>query len=137
MSDKNVTVRKAYRQGELLFIPLNRDDIALIESKPTNTSSLNWKKMNSLVIREGEVTGHTHEVVTKNPGAVTLFEPNSQFINGLDDMDSVGNEDRMLVANEPVNIVHPEHKPLNLPKGRFLVVVQREYDETKARRVMD
>ena len=52
-------------------------------------------------------------------------------------MDLVGSEDRMLVAEEPVEVVHPEHRPLNLPKGIYLVIVQREYDEVKARRIMD
>jgi hypothetical protein len=56
---------------------------------------------------------------------------------GLPNMDLIGNEDRLLVAEEPVEIVHPEHKPLSLPRGNFLVVIQREYDEIKARRIMD
>ena len=29
-------------------------------------------------------------------------------------MDFVGNEDRMLVADEPVEIVHPERRPLEV-----------------------
>jgi len=52
-------------------------------------------------------------------------------------MDRVTSEDRLLVADGSVEIVHPEHKPLVLSKGIHLVIVQREYDETKVYRVMD
>jgi hypothetical protein len=137
MSDKNVTIRKAYRQGELLFVPLSQDDIAVIDPKPRDPSNANWKKLKTMVLREGEVTGHTHEVVAENSDAVAVLEPTRQFFGGLEDIDSVGQEDRMLVADEPVEVVHPEHKPLNLPKGHYLVLVQREYDEVRSRRIMD
>ncbi len=49
----------------------------------------------------------------------------------------IGSEDRMLVATRPVEVVHPEHMPLSLPEGNYLVIVQREYDEIKARRILD
>jgi hypothetical protein len=137
MSEQNVTVRKAYRQGELLFVPLSQNDLAVINYKPTNQSSSNWRKLKTMVLREGEATGHKHEIVAENSDAVAVLEPTGQFVGGLEDMDSVGHEDRMIVADEPVQVVHPEHKPLNLPKGHYLVLVQREYDETRARRVMD
>ena len=137
MSEQNVTVRKAYRQGELLFVPLSKNDLALIDPKPRDSSHANWRELRTKVLREGEVTGHTHEVVADNSDAVAVLEPTLQFTGGLDDMDSVGNEDRMIVADEPVQVVHPEHKPLDLPKGHYLVHVQREYDEIKARRVLD
>jgi NMD protein affecting ribosome stability and mRNA decay len=137
MSEQNVTVRKAYRQGELLFVPLSKNDLALIDPKPRDSSRANWKELKTMVLREGEATGHTHEVVAEDSSAVAVLEPTVQFTGGLDDMDFVGHEDRMIVADEPVQVVHPEHKPLDLPKGHYLVHVQREYDETKDRRVLD
>jgi hypothetical protein len=70
-------------------------------------------------------------------GTAVILAPERQLMPGLPNMDLIGNEDRMLVAEEPVEVVHPEHRPLSLPKGNFLVVIQREYDEIKARRIMD
>jgi hypothetical protein len=52
-------------------------------------------------------------------------------------MDRITGEDRLLVAEGPVEVVHPEHKPLALAKGIHLIIVQREYDETRSHRVQD
>lgn len=137
MAKKDVKVRKAYRQGELLFVPLSEQDVGILDPNPNDGSYTRWKKLPTSVLREGEATGHKHEVVTRAAGTATLLAPERQFIGGLPDMDFIGGEDRLLVADEPVRVVHPEHKPLRLPKGSYLVVVQREYDEVRARRVRD
>ncbi|MCJ7655964.1 MAG: hypothetical protein MUO97_11850 [Dehalococcoidia bacterium] len=137
MSKQDVKVRKAFRQGELLFVPLSQEDMASIGPDPKDASHPRWNKLQTNILREGEATGHKHEVMTQTPGAATLLAPVSTLMRGLPNMTLIGNEDRLLVAEEPVEVVHPEHKPLSLPKGNFLVVVQREYDEVKARRVMD
>jgi len=137
MASQNVKVRKAYRQGELLFVPLSQEDMASIGPDPKDSSHPRWNKLQTNILREGEATGHKHEVMTQTPGAATLLAPASTLLRGLPDMGLIGNEDRLLVAEEAVEVVHPEHKPLRLLKGVFLVVVQREYDEVKARRVVD
>jgi hypothetical protein len=137
MANQNVKTRKAYRQGELLFIPVDQEDMATLTPDSNGQSYPHWKKTDTNVLREGEATGHKHEVITQTKGAATLLAPVSTLMRGLPDMGLIGNEDRLLVADEPVEVVHPEHKPLRLLKGVFLVVVQREYDEVKARRVMD
>jgi len=137
MAKQEVKARRAYRQGELLFVPLNKEDMKAIDLEPENTSYPQWKNLGTGVIREGEATGHKHEVTTETPGTATLLVPASTFMRGLPNMDLIGNEDRMLVAEQPVEVVHPEHRPLRLPKGIFLIVVQREYDEVQARRIMD
>jgi hypothetical protein len=137
MAKQNVNVRTAYRQGELLFIPLSEEDLKRLG--PVSRDSLHplWSKLSTNVLREGEATGHKHEVICQTPDSVSLLVPTGRFLGGLPDMDFVGGEDRMLVATKPVEVVHPEHNTLRLPKGSFLVVVQREYDEMKARRIRD
>jgi hypothetical protein len=136
MANKVLKPRKAYRQGELLFVPLNREDVATLELTSSAAES-SWKELKTNVLREGEATGHKHEVITQTPEAVTMLAPVSSFISGLSGMASIGNEDRALLANKPFEVIHPEHRPLRLPKGIILVIVQREYDEVKARRIMD
>ena len=137
MATENLKTRIAYRQGELLFIPINEEEMSKLSLKPGNIQSSPWKMLGSNVLREGEATGHKHEVLSQTQGTATLLAPERQFFSGLPDMDIVGNEDRLLVADEPVEVVHPEHKSLRLPKGNYLVVVQREYDEVRARRIRD
>ncbi len=137
MSTQDDKMRTAYRQGELLFVPLDAKDMASMGPDAKGRSSGRWKKLKTNVLREGEATGHRHEVLTQNAGMATILAPAASLLQGLAHMDFVGNEDRMLVADEPVEVVHPEHRTLKLPIGVFLVVVQREYDEVKARRIID
>lgn len=137
MATKSTKVRKAYRQGELLFVPLREQDMGILDPNPNDRTYPRWSKLQTNVLREGEATGHKHEVLPQTEGAATLLAPERQVIGGLPDMDFVGDEDRLLVTEEPVRVVHPEHKPLRLPKGSYLVVVQREYDEVRARRIRD
>jgi hypothetical protein len=137
MVSENDKLRKAYRQGELLFVPLNEEDTAKIGHDPKSASYPRWNALKTNVLREGEATGHKHQVLTQTTSMATILAPAGQLLRGLPNMDFIGNEDRMLVADEPVEIVHPEHRPLNLPKGIYLVIIQREYDEIKARRIID
>jgi len=137
MSNQETKIRKAYRQGELLFVPLSEQDLGMLDIESKDLSFPRWKKLKTNVIREGEATGHKHEVVTQTPDSVTLMTPERQSTGGLPDMDLIGSEDKLLTVNEPFQVVHPEHKSLRLPKGSYLVVVQREYDEVRARRVRD
>lgn len=132
-----VKTRKAFRQGELLFVPVNWEELTRLGFYPGDKNSLSWNELGSYVIREGEITGHKHEVIEREPQTATLFTPIRQFLPGLPDMDNLGNEDKLLTVQQPVEVIHPEHRPLNLAIGIYLIIVQREYDEVKARRIMD
>ena len=106
MVTENDKVRKAYRQGELLFLPLNEEDTAKIGHVPKSASYPCWNALKTNVLREGEATGHKHEVLTRTPGmAYYIGTLQHQLLRGLANMDLVGSEDRMLVADEPVEIV--------------------------------
>ncbi|MDO8303989.1 MAG: hypothetical protein Q7T18_12195 [Sedimentisphaerales bacterium] len=137
MATENSKTRKAYRQGELLFVPVGAYELKRLEYDPNDRTYPSWNKLGTNVIREGEATGHKHEVIEQTAGTATMLEPARQLLPGLPDMDMIGSEDRLLTVKEPVEVVHPEHRPLNLPVGIYLIIVQREYDEVKARRIMD
>lgn len=121
---------KAYRQGELLFIPIKMPKWVDREKQ--------FKKMDSNVIREGEVSGHKHEV----EGQGTLFSKTSTYIygdNGVGDGESfqLPEGEMVLTAQNNLVVKHPEHKSLNLPKGDYVIRIQREYIEGSSRRVND
>jgi hypothetical protein len=137
MAKNSIPMRKALRQGELLFVPLSKEDCARLFGGTKDVTGLGWQKLDTNVIREGEATGHKHEVLAKLAATVVLFAPPESLLASLPRMDRITGQDRLLVADGPVEIVHPEHKPLALPKGMHLVIVQREYDETSSRRVRD
>ena len=137
MTEQNIQTRKAYRQGELLFLPLCEQDVGMLNPEGRSLQHQRWTKLDTDVLREGEATGHRHQVLSRTALAATVLAPVQGVMTGLPDMAPIGNEDRLLMAEGTVDITHPEHRPLTLPKGRYLVVVQREYDETKAHRVLD
>ena len=119
---------ESYRQGEILFIPVQRKKD--FEDKVIK-NHYNLRKKEDMVIREGEVTGHLHEVVSKD---AELYEGNPGRIYGLD----LPNGDMLLIAKNGISITHPEHKTLTMPKGDYVIRIQREYDEAEQhRRVMD
>jgi len=66
-------------------------------------------KTESLVLAEGEATGHRHEL---DRGCV--YVQNDQLFFYVSD-------------EEPVTLNHPEHHPLVFPPGTYEVVRQREY----------
>jgi hypothetical protein len=137
MSVNQGKIRKAYRQGELVFVPVSSDELKDLEFDPKSQRYSSWNKLGTLIIREGEATGHKHELIEKTPETVTLLEPARRFLPGLPNMDMIGTEDRLLAVKEPAEVVHPEHRPLNLPVGVYLIIIQREYDEVKSRRILD
>jgi len=134
---ENQKVRRAYRQGELLFIPLNQEDMERLNPNSQGKFPSLWKKLDSSILREGEATGHKHQIIAKQAGMVSLLASAGRFISGLPGMAPIESEDRLLIVEEPIEVIHPEHRPLKLGKANFLVIVQREYDEVKARRIMD
>ena len=122
---------KCYRQGELLFIkvsvPKEVDQSKMVKSKGDNC------------IREGEVSGHKHEVFGAELMEVT---DGNQYYKK--DATAYGNErfelpqgQMFLSANNTIEIKHPEHNTLKLEKGEYVIRIQREYEEGKDRLVND
>jgi hypothetical protein len=95
-----------FRQGDLLFIA--------VETIPGVA-----RKLDYLVIAEGEATGHMHEILEDS--AVLYEDGNVKFLE--------------ILAESAV--VHPEHKPIVLPPGTYEVRRQREYHPEAVRRVKD
>ena len=133
-----MSCQQGLRQGEILFIPIQLENG---EIKEKVLKSLTRRADN--VIREGEVTGHKHEVV----GNAIMFE-GSRLANGTllyaweqannDKELTIPKGDMFLDANNNVVIKHPEHADLKLDKGQYIIRIQREYDEAERfRRVAD
>jgi len=82
------------------------------------------KKVDHLILAFGEATGHKHEVTE---GKAELFEENGTLY--------------LKVESEEAVLTHPEHGPIAIRKGAYLVEHQREYapDESykRERRVLD
>ena len=71
------------------------------------------KKLNTKVLAEGEATGHTHTI-----------EGNAQIFENLnEDLDN-----KFLEVFDEVKLVHQEHKQINIRPGKYVVIIEREYN---------
>jgi hypothetical protein len=69
------------------------------------------------VIAEGEAMGHLHELEQGE-----LYESEGQMF---------------LKADKPSVLKHPEHGQMTIPKGRYEIIIQQEYEEGGVRNVVD
>lgn len=105
-----------YRQG----------DIAIQKVKKAGGS---FKKTKSLVLAEGEVTGHKHKLIPASEKTVIEYEKvlNDGLVTHL-----------LNIVFAPAKVVHEEHDTITLDPGRYEVIRQREYDPVMyQRRVAD
>jgi hypothetical protein len=97
-----------YRQGEVILRPVAR---------------IQGKKLPHLILAEGEVTGHKHEITL---GQSQLFEQDGMLY--------------LQVDSEKATLTHPDHGALELPQGSYELDFQREYPgpgPEEYRRVVD
>jgi hypothetical protein len=113
-------MRELYAQGDLL---IERVADVLPRGEVTGRAG-----DGSLVLAEGEVTGHKHAIHE----AVRFFRDDGlarDVPGGL----YIGH----VKVDETARVVHEEHGPVTLPKGTWRVRRQRELDPREARLVMD
>lgn len=105
---------RIYRQG----------DVLIVETKcvPDGVKPVPLEN-GRLVLAHGEVTGHAHVVV----GEAELFTP----------ADRADLEERFLHVEQDAQLVHDEHSTIDLPKGDYRVLRQREYSPEVIRSVAD
>lgn len=95
------------RQGDIFF-------------KSVKNTPKNLKKHNSNILAYGEVTGHSHKIISPS----------------ISEMESYVNEKGdiyVLSALEEIRIGHDEHNEIVLPKNEWICISrQREYDPLAA-----
>ncbi len=94
-----------YRHGDVLL---------------TKVKTIQGKKLDHLVLAEGEVTGHKHQITQ---GEAELYEQEGTLF--------------LHVLSEKALLTHEEHKEIELPQGDYQISLQREYSPEGWRRVAD
>jgi hypothetical protein len=96
---------------------LLRQGDVLLQKVSNLPKGLKLRKDNILVY--GETTGHKHALATT-------------------ELSVYGTEDEMFVSlDKPTELVHEEHNTIQVDKGLWKVVRQREYSPSENRRVLD
>lgn len=111
---------KQYRQGDVLIVPVK-----------TGTPKGKDARENGLVIlAHGEVTGHHHEVVSDEARGVSFEE----IAHGAD---ALAGAKILRVAGRSALLRHEEHAPIEIKRGTYRVIRQREYAPEGIRNVAD
>jgi hypothetical protein len=97
-----------YRQGDVFIIPVAK----LPSGKRKNHGG---------VLALGEATGHSHRLADLQKAEVC----------------TIGDDMYMDVLKDGANVIHQEHATITLPKGAYMVRIQREYTPAGIRRVYD
>lgn len=93
-----------YRHGDLLVHQVARPNLRLVKQ---------FVEDNDVVLLAGEATGHNHRL----QGDFTLFRSNDTKEQGLGYFE----------VHTKANLNHEEHGVIDLPKGFYAIVRQREY----------
>lgn len=107
-----------YRQGDVF--------ITEIEEIPASAKKRPGSRQ---ILAAGEVTGHHHQISGK---VGQMFDVEDEIL----DADNPGGM-AYLEVKEAGSITHDEHAPIDLPKGKYSVMIQREYHPEAIRSVAD
>lgn len=116
---------KIYRQGDVLLKKISVDPKDIPEGATDVTP-----KDGRIVLAYGEVTGHAHAFAEPEVKAGKLKALSK---TGVWDPSA----ERFIQVLEKTALTHEEHSPVELDKGIYEVVQQREYSPEEIRRVAD
>lgn len=98
---------KVWRQGDVFIISTDEIPAGATPRKP--------------VLAEGEVTGHAHRLADSRHAGVLGFD-GQLFLS---------------VSGDEATVMHEEHGPVTVPRGSYVIRIQREYHPKEIRRVVD
>lgn len=119
---------KYIRHGDVLLRRINKAQAAKLRNRGL------IEKPNA-TLAEGEVTGHSHRVVGEGVKVFDVSDaPAAMPIRGA----QVSASEMLLsISAKTALLTHEEHGDIALPKGDYLVMIQREYDGEVIRQVID
>lgn len=105
-------MKRQIRQGDVLLKEIDMKNVYLKGSTPIAKD----KK----TLAYGEKTGHSHVLM----GDVNFY--------------NTGEDQIVCQVNSSAELMHEEHGNIDVPKGDYIVIIQREFDAIEGiRRVMD
>ena len=129
--DKKIVKYNKYQQGDVVMFQV---DDATFDKYATargsdNAVSYNTQSHNNPVLAFGEVTGHLHQIHMKD----MLEEAEVTLHMGYYREAGKDVPDAFEVREKPVTLTHEEHNPLDIPPGKYVVRIIREFDHIAGR----
>lgn len=134
---------RMYRQGDVLVREVNF-------ANPQLSATLKElpKDGDRVILAYGEVTGHAHAFAPDAGVKLYRDEKSGRVINwdetrtrpvSLQELTRDPTLRRFLKVSDDdgATLLHEEHAPIQIPKGLYEIIIQREYHPEKIRRVED
>ena len=120
---------KKYQQGDVVMLKVDDDYFKDNAVNKGNDASYNTQSHNNPVLAFGEVTGHKHQIHMKD----MLDKAEVTLHMGYRGEAGVDVPDAFEVCEETVVLTHEEHNPIELPPGKYIVKIVREFDHIAGR----
>ncbi len=100
--------------------PIRQGDVLLLPTQAFPNPASGGQTLPHLTLAEGEVTGHKHRI---SDGQAELCEKDGTLY--------------LKVLSETATLTHEEHNAIAIPKGTWMIRIQREYEPEGWRYVAD
>jgi len=125
---------KKYQQGDVVMLKVDddyfKDNVRSgMKANSEEAVSYNTQSHNNPVLAFGEVTGHKHQIHMKD----MLDKAEVTLHMGYRGEAGVDVPDAFEVCEETVVLTHEEHNPIELPPGKYIVKIVREFDHIAGR----
>ena len=119
-----------YQQGDVVMFKVDDEQFKNnTKLGRDNAVEYHGKQPTHAILEFGEVTGHTHQVNMAN----MLKDAGVTLHMGYRKKAGEDAPDGFQVLNAPVTLTHEEHDPLELPPGKYIVRIVREFDHIAGR----
>ena len=123
------TTTVMYRHGDLLIQKIN--------AMPPSAFPIPKQKTHNFptgsTLAEGEISGHKHQLIGNGQVYVGMYyinrprdPPNAFLTHSINDINEL-----WFKADDDLEIVHEEHKTLEIPKGIYKVTKEQEFNPFK------
>ena len=130
--EKKAIKYNKYQQGDVVMFQVDDETFAKYAKQNgggDNIIDYNTQSHNNPILAFGEVTGHFHQIHMKDmleAAEVTLHM--ARFRDAGVDV-----PEAFEVREETVTLTHEEHNPLDVPPGKYVVRIVREFDHIAGR----
>ena len=129
--EKKVIKYNKYQQGDVVMFQVDDETFDKYANArgSDNSVSYNTQSHNNPVLAFGEATGHLHQIHMKDmlDAAEVTLHMGWHREAGKDVPEAFE------VREETVTLTHEEHNPLDVPPGKYVVRIVREFDHMTGR----
>ena len=121
---------KKYQQGDVVMFQVDDETYkANTRSGDEYVTRFRGQTDAYAILAFGEVTGHKHQVNMKE----MLKDVGVTLNMGYNRKSGVDVPEGFIVHNNTVTLKHEEHNPIEIPPGKYLVRIVREFDHIAGR----